>query len=309
MESIGGDLRGMSPHPFDPEQMNAIRAIGVERHYAPGEMIIRVGDRMELFMLVAAGEVEVVDPYTDERMVPSTLAPGQFLGELNFLNRGASTLPMRAASKTTLLEIPRVAMLDLMARWPEIGDHILTVFAARRRLQVDEGRSALTVIGAEQDPAIQAVAVFLSRNRVPFRELSASDARTEGLLDDGGNSASGWVFANNRTAVIDPTPRKVAEFLGLDFDSSEIDEVDLLIVGGGPAGVAAAVYAGAEGLRALVIEDSAIGGQAGTSSRIENYMGFPTGISGADLVYRGQIQAMKFGTRFAMPRRVLHLGN
>ncbi|MET0137105.1 MAG: FAD-dependent oxidoreductase, partial [Sphingobium sp.] len=97
---------------------------------------------------------------------------------------------------------------------------------------------------------------------------------------------------------------KVAELLGLNRDPAHCEAFDVVIVGGGPAGVAAGVYAGAEGLRALVVEDIAIGGQAGTSSRIENYMGFPTGISGADLVWRGEIQAMKFGTRFVMPRRV-----
>ena len=107
--------------------------------------------------------------------------------------------------------------------------------------------------------------------------------------------------------VTDPTPDKVARLLGLNRDLVDDEAFDLLIVGGGPAGVAAGVYAGAEGLGALVVEDIAIGGQAGTSSRIENYMGFPTGISGADLVWRGEVQAMKFGTRFVMPRRVAKL--
>jgi thioredoxin reductase (NADPH) len=107
--------------------------------------------------------------------------------------------------------------------------------------------------------------------------------------------------------VTDPTPDKVARLIGLNFDLPESEIFDVIIVGGGPAGTAAGVYAGAEGLKALVVEDTAIGGQAGTSSRIENYMGFPTGISGADLVWRGAIQAMKFGTRFVMPRRVVSL--
>ena len=108
-------------------------------------------------------------------------------------------------------------------------------------------------------------------------------------------------------SVTDPTPDAVARLLGLNHDLVDDEAFDVLIVGGGPAGVAAGVYAGAEGLCALVIEDVAVGGQAGTSSRIENYMGFPTGISGADLVWRGEVQAMKFGTRFAMPRRVARL--
>jgi hypothetical protein len=107
--------------------------------------------------------------------------------------------------------------------------------------------------------------------------------------------------------VADPTPAKVAELLGLNLDFRDDEAFDVLIVGSGPAGVSAAVYAGSEGLSALIVEDTAIGGHAGASSRIENYMGFPTGISGADLVWRGEVQAMKFGTRFAMPRRVVLL--
>ena len=109
------------------------------------------------------------------------------------------------------------------------------------------------------------------------------------------------------TVISDPTPEKVAALLGLNRDLQPEERFDVLIVGGGPAGVAAGVYCGAEGLCALVIEDAAIGGQAGTSSRIENYMGFPTGISGGDLVWRGEVQALKFGTRFALPRRVAKL--
>jgi len=112
------------------------------------------------------------------------------------------------------------------------------------------------------------------------------------------------VIVGADTRMEDPTPRKMAQYLGLDLDICSQRTYDLLIVGGGPAGVAAAVYAGSEGIGALVVEDTAVGGQAGTSSRIENYMGFPTGISGTDLTFRGQVQAMKFGTRFVMPRRV-----
>lgn len=308
VESIGGDLKGMSPRPFGPEQLRAIREIAIERPYPAGETILRVGDRMDRFMLVTEGEVEVVDPFTGGRMVPATLRAGQFIGELNFLNGGSITLPMRAVTDTSLLEIPRAAMLELMSRSPEIGDHILTVFSARRRLQVEEGRSAVTVIGAEVDGEVRRVASFLSRNRIPFRDISVEQAMEEGLASGASPVIGPAVLAGNGAPIDQPTPRKIAAILGLDLDTADVDTLDLLIVGGGPAGVAAAVYAGSEGLRALVIEDTAIGGQAGTSSRIENYMGFPTGISGADLVYRGQVQAMKFGTRFAMPRRVLALG-
>jgi len=307
MESIGGELEYMTPRPFGGEQLDALRRISTERRYAVGEMIARVGESMDRFIIVVEGQIEAVNAFTDEPIEDAVLNPGQFSGELSFLNAGNNTLPLRAAVDTLTIEAPRVAMLELMSRVPEIGDHVLTVFAARRRALFEEGESAIKLIGANADPAIQRVAVFLSRNRIPFQSYDLDEKSEEGIKVCQIAAHQPAVLMGKRRKVDDPTPRKVASLLGLDLQSNDIGQIDLLIVGGGPAGVAAAVYAGSEGLKALVIEDSAIGGQAGTSSRIENYMGFPTGISGADLIFRGQVQAMKFGTRFAMPRAVRSL--
>jgi thioredoxin reductase (NADPH) len=288
MESIGGDLSTMAPRPFTDGHLAAIRAISARREYQHGEVVLKAGEPLDRFVLVEEGEIEVADPVTGERMLPATLRPGQFMGELSFLNGGPMTLTMRACAPTRTLEAPRAAMLRLMSDVPEIGDHVLTVFSARRRRIFEAGDSSLVVRGAERDPRVARVASFLHRNRIPFHEEAEGEPEV---------SWSGKV-------LLDPTPRNVARHLGLDLKAAPPEALDLVIVGAGPAGVAAAVYAGAEGLKALVVEDSAIGGQAGTSSRIENYMGFPTGISGADLTFRGQVQAMKFGTCFAMPRRV-----
>jgi thioredoxin reductase (NADPH) len=199
-------------------------------------------------------------------------------------------------------------MLRLMAAVPELSDIIITVFAARRRLLIDMRATGLTLIGADQDMDVRRVEEFAGRNRIPFRSYDlvcpeAAKIAVECGIDEGKPAV---VFGQG--GVIEtPTPLKVAQRLGLDLRADPGEVFDVIIVGGGPAGVAAGVYAGAEGLRAMVIEDLAVGGQAGTSSRIENYMGFPTGISGADLVWRGEVQALKFGTRFAMPRRVIRL--
>jgi thioredoxin reductase (NADPH) len=307
MESFGGDLRFMSPTPFGEDQMAAIRKISTEHSYKAGELVTRLGQSLDHFALLVDGEIEVVDPITDKRLIASTLKAGQFMGELNFLNAGRSSLAMRAVSDTRTLEAPRGAMLELMSEVPEISDHVLAVFAARRRLQFEEGRSALTLVGADRDRAIEGIASFLSRNRIPFRSFDIDDPSDDAAPVLKAAEHRPAVIIGRERKVADPTPRSIAALLGLDLAIAEPEEFDLLIVGGGPAGIAAAVYAGAEGLKALLIEDAAIGGQAGTSSRIENYMGFPTGISGSDLVFRGQIQAMKFGTRFAMPRRVEHL--
>src|SRR6201999_4499341 len=147
-----------------------------------------------------------------------------------------------------------------------------------------------------------------SRNKIPHISLELGSAEAEA-------TAASCAIPPGRPAVIfgrdnvvaDPSPDKVARLLGVSRDFPEEKDFDVLIVGGGPAGAAAGVYAVAEGLSALVIEDIAIGGQAGASSRVEDYLGFPTGISGADLVWRGEVQAMKFGTQFATPRRVVQL--
>ena len=307
MESIGADLEVMKRVPLADNHVDAIREIAEVKRYKTGELVVDVGDPMDRFVYVLEGEIEVVDAYTGERLIESSLGPTQFMGDLAFLNAGSVMLPLRAAKDTETLEAPREAMLDLMSKIPEMSDHILTVFSARRRKQFEDNRSAIKLIGADRDAAVQNVASFLSRNRIPFQsfDLDSSDDEAARLCTLADHEPS--VFIGKERIIDDPTPREVARLLGLDLDICTKRDVDLLIVGGGPAGVAAAVYAGAEGLDALVIEDAAIGGQAGTSSRIENYMGFPTGISGADLVFRGQVQAMKFGTRFAMPRRVTGL--
>ncbi len=307
MDSIGADLSVMPRTPLADAHVDAIREIATVKTYETGDILAAIGDPMDHFVYVVDGEVEVVDPYTGERMLDATLGPTQFMGELAFLNGGTWTLAMRAAAPTQTLEVPRTRMLDLMSKVPEMSDHIITVYAARRRIGVEQGRSSVKIIGADRDAKIRDVASFLSRNRIPFQsyDMDNTDTETAQVCSVVGHKPSVVFDANH--VVDDPTPGKIAKLLGLDLDIGDAELFDLLIVGGGPAGVAAAVYAGSEGLKALVVEDVAIGGQAGTSSRIENYMGFPTGISGADLIYRGQIQAMKFGTRFAMPRRVERL--
>ncbi|MDJ0641264.1 MAG: FAD-dependent oxidoreductase [Erythrobacter sp.] len=307
MEGLGQDLETMRRVPLAEAHVDAICEIGGERAYKAGEVVAEIGDVMDTFVYVVEGELEVVNPYTGERLLESGLGPTQFMGEIGFLNRGTHYLRMRASMDTRVIEAPREAMLDLMSRVPELSDHIITVFAARRRKQFELSNGSVKIIGADRDPAVQAVERFLSRNRIPFEsfDLDATDQATAAVCDLSGHQPS--VILGTDTKLEDPTPRKVAQFLNLDLDICSQRMFDLLIVGGGPAGVAAAVYAGSEGLDAIVIEDTAIGGQAGTSSRIENYMGFPTGISGTDLTYRGQVQALKFGTKFAMPRRVEQL--
>jgi len=308
METIGGDLREMQRTPLAAAHVDALRAAGEVATYPAGTFLARPGEPVDRFVYVEEGEIEVVNPYTNERHFPSTLGPAQFMGEISFLNGGAWSVPMRAVRDTRVIEVPRETMLTLMSQIPEMSDIIITVFSARRRRQLDDPGASLRLIGEDEDRNVRRIAEFASRNRIPYSSLPLRSPEAEATAHSCSIAPAVPAVIFGRDVVVSgPTPDKVARLLGLNLDFRDDEKFDLLIVGGGPAGVAAGVYAGAEGLCALVVEDVAIGGQAGTSSRIENYMGFPTGISGADLVWRGEVQAMKFGTRFAMPRRVVFL--
>ena len=309
METLAEDLRTMQRTPLGDDHVAHLRRIGEAVEVSAGAMLFELGQAMDTFYYLLDGEVEAVDPVTGGRYGGgATLGPGQFAGEIAFLTGAGSMLPMRCVRDSRLLAVPRAAMLEAMARIPEMSDIVVTVFAARRRRLIESNDAALTLIGMDESRDVRAIAGFAARNRIPFRTPEddpeeAADVAEACSLDLKGPAV---VFGKDRV-IHDPTPRKVAELFGLDLDLDEERVYDVLIVGGGPGGVAAAVYAGAEGLCALVVEDMTIGGQAGTSSRIENYMGFPTGISGADLCWRGEVQAMKFGTRFAVPRRAARL--
>ncbi|WP_298160008.1 cyclic nucleotide-binding domain-containing thioredoxin-disulfide reductase [Brevundimonas sp.] len=308
METIGADLRHMQRTPLADSHVAALRAAGKLATYPAGAFLARPGEPADVFRYVEDGEIEVVNAYTDQRHLNSTLGPTQFMGEIALLNGGGWSMAMRAARETRVIEVPREAMLALMAQIPEMSDIIITVFAARRRRQLDDRDSTLTLIGEDDDRNVRRIAEFAARNRIPYTSLPLHSPEAEATARTCSIAVSEPAVIFGRDVVItDATPERVAQLLGLNRDLKNDEAFDVLIVGGGPAGVAAGVYAGSEGLRALVIEDVAIGGQAGTSSRIENYMGFPTGISGGDLVWRGEVQAMKFGTRFAMPRRVASL--
>jgi len=303
METIAADLKTMIRTPLHDDHVAALAKAGHERTFRAGDMVWQAGERMTHFYYIVEGELEAVTP-EGTRYGDASLGPTQFVGEICFLYDGGTLLAIRAVADTRVIAVERADMLRLMSQIPEMSDIVVAVFAARRRGLLERSESNLTLIGADIDRDVQRIASFASRNRIPYRSLELTDPDAAEVARSCSLSLGkpGVIF-NHQTVVGDPTPRRVAKLLGVDLDLDEEREFDVLIVGGGPAGVAAAVYAGAEGLSALVVEDMAVGGQAGTSSRIENYMGFPTGISGADLCWRGEIQALKFGTRFAMPRR------
>lgn len=308
MESLAGDLEIMTRTHLSDDHLTAMRKAGKIVEFNTGEYPIRLGDDIDTFWYVEEGEIEFIDPVTENRYGQHTLGPGQYIGEISFLNGGKNIVAARAVSPSRLIAVPRVDMLKLMSRIPELSDLIVTVFAARRRKLLESNDIGLILLGENEDRKIRRIASFANHNKIPVNSVELGSKEAQIIARDCGISANEpAVILGKNDLVSDPTPRKIARLLGMYQSVGDCEVVDVVIVGGGPAGVAAGVYAGAEGLSALVIEDMAIGGQAGTSSRIENYMGFPTGISGGDLVWRGEVQAMKFGTRFCVPQRVRSL--
>ncbi|MDP5215858.1 FAD-dependent oxidoreductase [Ruegeria sp. 2205SS24-7] len=304
MESLAEDIASLARKRLSPEHVQAMQKIGEEVTFSQGQKIFVLGGPQDYFYQITDGLVDVINPITNVPFSYGRMGKGEFIGEIDFLYGGRAQVDICAATNVRLLRIPRPAMLDLMSKIPELGDDIVSVFAARRRHMIENNLLGMTLLSGETDRNIRRIADFANRNRIPARQIALGSPEAAKLADETGlDPTHPAVILGPEIALQNPTPRQVAAYFGLDVTLSKDRVYDVLIVGGGPAGIAAAVYAGAEGLEALVIEDLAIGGQAGTSSRIENYMGFPTGISGADLCWRGEVQAMKFGTRFAVPRR------
>jgi thioredoxin reductase (NADPH) len=305
MESSAPDLATYVRTPLADAHVAHLRSIGEIVTFAPGDTLVAFGAPNEAFFYILDGEAVAYDEVSGTRYGNATLGPTQFTGEMSFLTGGRALLTNKAETPLTAIRVPRAALLEALAAIPEMSDIVVTVFAARRRRLIESGQAGLTLIGAETDRAVRRIEAFAAQNRIPYRAYELASPEAAALAARCGvGPGTPAVVLGERDVVPDPTPRALARRLGLDLAVEEGASFDVVIVGGGPAGLAAGVYAGAEGLSGLVIDELAVGGQAATSSRIENYMGFPTGISGADLCARGEIQALKFGTRFAVPRRV-----
>src|SRR5580698_2499064 len=182
MESIGEDLRQMQRTPLAAQHVDALRAVGEIVAYPAGTLMARPGQPIDRFTYVEDGEIEVVNPYTDQRHLASTLGPTQFMGEIAFLNGGAWTMAMRAAKDTRVIEVPRDAMLTLMSRIPEMSDIIITVFSARRRRQLEARDGTLRLIGEEVDRGVRRIAEFASRNHIPFSSFPLDSPEAEATV-------------------------------------------------------------------------------------------------------------------------------
>jgi thioredoxin reductase (NADPH) len=278
-----------------------LEALGERRKVAAGEVLYRSDDRNYPFVYVISGALQIRDP---TGMVLGDMRPGQFTGELALLLGQTSFSDCTMTKPGEVIVVPQAQIVEQVQLDPEIGDFLLEAFAARRMLLIERRQATLTLVGPETSPSLQRVVVYAERNRIPYRWIVPGDAADLKTLPKAAlEGADAKVLVRGRHVLSEPTVADVAVALGLDLAIKDPKPVDLIIVGAGPAGLSAAVYGASEGLTTVLLDDVAIGGQSASSSRIENFLGFPTGVSGRDLGFRAELQAVKFGAKVATPRR------
>jgi thioredoxin reductase (NADPH) len=293
-----------------PEQILRIETIGHRRNVRAGELLFDVSDKNTSFFVVLEGRIEIVRPIGDREEPITVHEPGQFTGEINMLSGRRSLTRARALNDCTVIAVDRDDLRTLVQRDSELSELLMRAFILRRVALLAEGNNDMILLGSRHSGATARLREFLSRNGEPFTYQDVeTDPSVQVLLDRfhiGVNDVPVIVCRDGHIRK-NPTIESLASDLGLSTEMDARKVHDLVIVGGGPAGLAAAVYAASEGLHVLVLEATAPGGQAGTSSHIENYLGFPTGISGQALSGRALTQAEKFGADVGIGRTVARL--
>jgi thioredoxin reductase (NADPH) len=278
-----------------------LKAHGERRSVAGGETLYRVEDRQYPLVYAISATLQIRDP---DGLVLGVMEPGQFTGELALLFGQTGFADCIAVTPGEVLLVAPQTIAELIQVDPEVSDVLLPAFAARRLLLMQRQQGTLTLVGHEGAPALQRLLEYAERNRIPYRWLNPADpVQKEEIRARALEGSAVKVVVRGRHVLQEPSVAEVARALGLELAAGDSGPVDLVIAGAGPAGFSAAVYGASEGLRTILFDDVAIGGQSAATSRIENFLGFPTGVSGADLAFRAQLQAIKFGARVAVPRR------
>ncbi len=281
-----------------PAQVARVAAHGHTRRFAAGDVLVEQGDVIVPFFVVTSGELEIVRPSGTSELSVTVHHAGEFSGETNMLSGRRSLVRMRARTVGEVIELSREALLALVQTDAEIGEIVMRAFILRRVTLVARGIGDAVLVGSTHSAATLRIREFLTRNGHPYAYVDLDhDADVQELLDRFDIKAAEIpvLICRGTLALRNPSNQEVAECLGFNEGIVRRDLRDVVVIGGGPAGLAAAVYAASEGLDTLVLESNAPGGQAGSSSRIENYLGFPTGISGQELAGRAFTQAQKFG--------------
>jgi thioredoxin reductase (NADPH) len=280
---------------LSPSQLAALAEIGEERAAPVGELLYQVGDRTYPFVAILEGAVAVIDAAGNELV---RHGPSGFLGELNLLSGQTVFLNALVTEPLRYIAVERSALRSLLDDDGPLSDLLLSTFISRREALQSVHGIGVEIVGPRSSEPTMRMLDFARANRLPYTWDDTAPPGVDALplvRPPGGGELHG------------PTTGQVLRALGIGLELAPHEEVDLLVVGAGPAGLAAAVYGASEGLDTLVVEGTALGGQAGSSRRIENYLGFPAGISGAELTGRAVTQARKFNARTATPYRALSL--
>lgn len=302
------DIHGAYPR-LSEMQIATLESGGERRPVAPGEILVREGAQSQSVYVILSGKIAVVtaDPHGGERTI-RVHGPGRFLGELGDLEGQVAFYTAEVVEAGEVLVVPAQLVRTLVAEDPLLSDVILRAFLTRRTLLIQEG-AGFWIIGSCYAPDTTRLREFAARNRLPHRWLDLErDKEAECLLRRYGIAPSDTpVVIWGDDVLRNPPNSELARRVGLPVPDVIHDERDLVIIGAGPAGLAAAVYGSSDGLTTTAAEAIATGGQAGTSSRIENYLGFPSGLSGAELAERAVIQADKFGANLMISAQARRL--
>jgi thioredoxin reductase (NADPH) len=292
---------------LSPSQLATLSALGEERTAEAGDVLYQVGDRTYPFIAIVEGEVAILDAAGNEIVRHGT---SKFLGELNLLSGQTVFLTAVVTEPLRYIAVERDALRALLVEDGPLSELVLSTFISRREALERVQGIGVEIVGPHSSEATMRMLDFVRRNRLPFtwRDPRHPDDAEAAALVDGLETASlPLVRLPGGVELRGPSTGEVFRALGVGRELERREEVDLLIVGAGPAGLGAAVYGASEGLDTLVVDSTALGGQAGSSRRIENYLGFPAGISGSELTSRAVTQARKFEARLATPYRAAAL--
>ena len=273
-------------------------------------MLFEAGNPVVPFFVVRTGRIEIGRPDGAGVTPIVELGPGQFTGEANMLSGRRSLVRVQALEPSDVAELTRAQLLSLVQTDAELGEILMRAFILRRVELIARGLGDVALVGSSHSPGTLRIKEFLTRNGHPYTYIDLDrDADVQDLLDRFKVAITDIpvVICRGKTVLRNPTNQEIARCLGFNDAIDQTHVRDVVVVGAGPAGLAAAVYAASEGLDVLVLESNAPGGQAGSSSRIENYLGFPTGISGQDLAGRAYAQAQKFGAQILIARGAARL--